>query len=137
MKENIQKLANVHNQVCESWRAKYGSKFSLSKYQFIHISRKRNINYTAGVRLRGGHLVKGISTAINLGITFQSKLRWKYLISKIKEKAIKSIVALLSITRFMWEGSYLILQKIFKAVIISQILYRTFVGHISTNEKGN
>ena len=55
VKTNNQKLARVHNQVCESWRVKHRSEFSLSKYQLIHISRKRNIDYTEGVRLRRGH----------------------------------------------------------------------------------
>lgn len=74
VKGNIKKLAQVHNQICESWRAKHGSEFCLPKYQLIHISRKRNINYIAGVRLRGGHLIKEMSTDVNLGVTFESKL---------------------------------------------------------------
>ena len=57
VKGNNQKLAKVHNQVCESWRMKHGSEFSLPKYQLIYISRKQNIDYTAGVRLREGYLV--------------------------------------------------------------------------------
>ena len=72
--ENSQKLARIHNQVSESWRVKHGSEFSFPKYQLIHISRKRNIDYIAGVRLRKYHLVQGTSTAVNLGITLQSKL---------------------------------------------------------------
>lgn len=43
VKGNTQKLAKVHNQVCEDWRVKHRSEFSLAKYQLIHISRKRNI----------------------------------------------------------------------------------------------
>ncbi len=57
IKGNNQTMAKVHNQICESWRMKHGSEFSLLKYQLIHISRKRNINYTSDVRLSGGHLV--------------------------------------------------------------------------------
>lgn len=38
VKGNNQKLAKVHNEVCESWRARHGSEFSLAKYQLIHIS---------------------------------------------------------------------------------------------------
>lgn len=88
VKRNNQKLARVHNQVCESWRVKHRSEFSLLKYQLIHISGKQNIDYTAGVRLRESYLVERTSTAVNLGITFQSKLNWKDKISKIREKAI-------------------------------------------------
>ena len=33
VKGNNQKLARVHNQVCESWRVKHGSEFSLPKYE--------------------------------------------------------------------------------------------------------
>ena len=71
---NNQKLANAHNSVCKSWRIKHGSEFSIPKYQLIHISRKRDVDYTAGVRLRGGYVVQGTTSAINLGITLQSKL---------------------------------------------------------------
>lgn len=71
---NNQKLAKVHNSVCKDWSAKHGSEFSIPKYQLIYISRKRDVNYTAGVRLRGGHVIQGTTTAVNLGITLQSKL---------------------------------------------------------------
>lgn len=51
VKGNIQKLVQVHNQICENWRVKHESEFSLPKYQLIHISQKRNIDYIAGIRL--------------------------------------------------------------------------------------
>ncbi len=86
VKSNSQKRAKIHNQVCENWRVKHGSEFGLAKYQLIHITRKRNVDYTAGVKLRGGHLVKGATTAVSLGITLQSKLSWKDHISKPKKK---------------------------------------------------
>lgn len=70
IKENNQKLAKVHNQFCESWRVKYRSKFSFPKYQLIHIGRKRNINYTVGVKLKKGHLLQEISIQVNHGIIF-------------------------------------------------------------------
>ncbi len=116
---------------------KHGSELSLPKYQLIHISRKRNINYTTGVRLGGGHLVQGASTAVNLGITFQTKLSWKSQISKIKEKAVKSIGVLLSIIWSMWGGNHLALRKIFKTVIIPQITYRASLLQTPKGEKGN
>ncbi len=118
VKSNSQKLAKVHNQVCENWRVKHGSKFGLGKYQLIHITRKRNVDYTSGVKLKGGHLVKGATTKVNLGITLQSKLSWKDHVSKINETAIKSILALSSITGSTWGGNYHSFRKIFKAVII-------------------
>lgn len=120
-----------------SWRAKDGSKFSLPKYQLIHMSQKRNIDYIAVIRLREGHLIKAMSTAINLGVSFKSKLSWKNQISIIKEKIIKSIVALTSITGSTWGGSYLALWKIFKVVIILQITYGASIWHIPTGKKGN
>ncbi len=83
VKSNSQKLAKIHNQVCENWRVKHGSEFGLAKYQLIHITRKRIVDYTAGVKLRGWHLVKGATTAVNLGITLQLKLSWKDHVSKI------------------------------------------------------
>ena len=46
---NTQRLTKVHNQTCKDQRAKHGSEFSLLKYQLIHISRKQDINYTAGI----------------------------------------------------------------------------------------
>lgn len=48
---------------------KYRQKFGLPKYQLIYISKKRIIDHIAGVKLRGGHLVQEINTAINLDIT--------------------------------------------------------------------
>ncbi len=74
VKSNSQKLAKVHNQVYKNWRVKHGSEFGLAKHQLIHITRKRNVDYTAGVKLRGRHLVKGATTAVKLGIILQPKL---------------------------------------------------------------
>ncbi len=116
---------------------KHGSEFNLPKYQLIHIIKKRNINYMADVKLRKGHLVHGASTEVNLPITLQLKLSWKDQISKIREKAVKRIEALLSIKRSAWGSNYLALRKIFKAVIIPQITYGASIWHTSTREKRN
>ena len=56
--------------------------------------------------------------AINLSITLQSKLSWKGHVSKIKSKAIKSLSAMASITRSIWDRKLLVLRRIFKALII-------------------
>lgn len=74
VKNNSQKLVRVHNQVCENWRAKHGSKFSSAHYQLIHIIRKQNIVYIVGVKLQGRFLVKKVITVVNLGITLYLKL---------------------------------------------------------------
>ena len=133
---NNQKPANVHNSTCEDWRIKHGSEFSISKYQLIHISRKRDLNYTAGVRLTRGHVVRGIVTAINLGLTLQSKLSWKDHISKIKSKAIKSLGAMSSIAGSTWGGGFLAMRRIFKSVIIPQITCGASIWHTPTSERG-
>ncbi len=114
VKSKSQKLAKVYNQVCKNWRVKHTSEFGLAKYQLIHITRKRNVDYTSGVMLRGEPIAKGTKTEVNLGITIQSKLSWKDYVSKVKEKAIKSIKALSSITESIWGGNYHSFQKIFK-----------------------
>lgn len=101
------------------------------------MSRKRDINYTAGVRLRGGHIVHGTTTAVNLGITLQSKLSWMDHVSKVKGRAIKTIGALSSIAGSTWGGSFLALRQIFKAVIIPQITYGASVWHTPSGEKGH
>ncbi len=97
VKSNNENFAKVHNRVCEGLRMKHKSELSVPKYQLIHISRKRNIDYTPGVRLRRSHLVKEASTEVNLSITFESKLRQKDQIFKIRKKTVKNIGALLSI----------------------------------------
>ncbi len=137
VKSNSQKLAMVHNQVCKNWRVKHRSEFGFAKYQLIHITRKRNVDYTSRVKLRGGHLIKGAITAVNLGITLQSKLSWKDHVSKIKEKVIKSIWALSSIIGSTWGGNYHSHRKIFKAVIIPQLAYRASIWYTPTGEKRN
>ncbi len=55
VKSNSQELAKVPNQVCKNCKVKHGSKFSLAKYQLIHTTRKRNMDYTPKVKLKGGH----------------------------------------------------------------------------------
>ncbi len=74
IKSNSQKLAKVHNQVCKNSKVKHRSEFGLAKYQLIHITRKRNVDCTLEVKLKGRHLVKGAITAVNLGITLQLRI---------------------------------------------------------------
>lgn len=64
----------MHNQVYESWKTKYGSKFSQAKYQLIHIAKEQNIDYAVGVKLQGEFLVKRVTKAVNLGIMLHSRL---------------------------------------------------------------
>lgn len=59
------------------------------------------MNYAASVRLKNDHLVQEISIVIDFGIIFQLELSQKDQISKTKEKAIKNIEALLTITKLM------------------------------------
>lgn len=87
--------------------------------------------------MRGGFLVKGATTAVNLGITLNSKLSWKDQVSKVIEKAIKNLGALSSITGSTWGGNYHSLRKIFKAVIIPQLAYGVSIWYAPTGEKGN
>ena len=100
---------------------------SASQYQLIHISRNQDVDYTAGVKLRGGHIVQGTTMAINLGITLESKLSWKDHVLKAKSKAIKSLGALSSIAGSTWGGN--LLRRIFKAIIIPQITYGASIWH--------
>lgn len=86
---------------------------------------------------RLGHVVQGTTTAMNLGITLQSKLSWKDHISKIKSKAVKSLGALSRIAGSTWGGDFLAMRKIFKAVIIPQITYGASIWHTPTCEKGH
>ncbi len=55
----------------------------------------------------------------------------------MREKAVKSIGALLNITGSTWWGNYIALRKIFKAVIIPQITYGASIWHTPKVEKGN
>ncbi len=90
-----------------------------------------------GVKLIRGHLVNGKTTAVTLGITLQSKRSWKDYVSKIKEKSIKSIGVLSSMTWSTWRGNYHSLQKIFKAVIILELAYRTSIWYTPKWKKRN
>lgn len=87
--------------------------------------------------MRGGFLVKGATTAVNLGITLNSKLSWKDHVSKAKEKAIKNLGALSSIPGSTWGGDYHSLQKIFKAVIVPQLAYGASIWYTPIGKKGN
>lgn len=78
-----------------------------------------------------------MTTAVNLGITLQSKLSWKDHVSKTKRKAIKTIKALSSIAGSTWVGNFLAVRQIFKTVIIPQIAYGASVWHTLSGEKGH
>lgn len=71
----------------------------------MHIYKKRDINFTANMRLKRGYIVHRATIIINFDIILKSKLSSKNYILKVKKRAIKIIEPLSNIIRSTWGKS--------------------------------
>lgn len=80
--------------LCMAWANCYGSKSGLLKYQFVHLSQKKNADLKTNLVLSDSHIIKTKTLGVVLGVEIDNGLRWKQHIKRIKMKAITNITAL-------------------------------------------
>lgn len=92
--EENRKLLASANDKCLNWAQTHGAVFAPSKYQLIHLLRKKSINKSATIHLGFQQTVSPKSTAKLLGIILNSQLTWKTQVEHIKNKSMRSVSAL-------------------------------------------
>lgn len=75
--ETCKILAEVHTNIWEPWSQSHASKFGLSKYQLVHLTRQTSAHTVEPVRLQSGYIIYAQDYAKYLGLWLDKKLRWK------------------------------------------------------------
>lgn len=73
-KETCKTLAEVHTNICEPWSQSHASKFGLSKYQLVHLTRQTSANTAEPVQLPYGHTICAQDYAKYLRLWLDRKL---------------------------------------------------------------
>ena len=88
--KNGKLLASAHDK-CLDWARTHGVVFAPSKYQLIHLSRKKSINKLATIDLGFQQTVSPKSTAKLLGIILDLQLTWEPQVENIRNKSMKRV----------------------------------------------
>ena len=132
--ENCRLLKLAHNR-CLSWAHTHRAIFALSKYQLIHLSRKKFINKMAALELGPHQIIIPKIISKLLGIILDSQLTWKPHIEHVKNKTMKSLAALARLGTSTWGGSFLSLRQIYLAVVLPQLSYACSVWYLPPGKK--
>lgn len=128
-------LAEVHTNICEPWSQSHASRFGLSKYQLVHLTRQTSAHTAESVQLPSGDIIHAQDYAKYLGLWLDRKLRWKKQVEEIKHKIEKSIKALASLGGSTWGISLHTIRKIYLAVVVPQMSYGCSVWYTPKGEK--
>lgn len=136
IEENCEKLKES-NRLCIDWAKKYVSKFDPSKYQLVHLSRKRNTDINWELVISGNHIIKAQKSGILLGVEIDNQLKWKNHLERIKIRASKSITALSCLAGSVWGGRLKTIRLLYQSIIIPQLTYYCSVWYPPPNELGH
>lgn len=85
--ENCLNLAKAHKG-CLEWAETHGAIFASSKYQLLHLTRQKKFCLSSQIELSSSQSIKPSATGRLLGVTLDSKLRWKNHVESAKAKAM-------------------------------------------------
>lgn len=135
-KENCEQLTEIHESVCKKWARTHGAKFSSSKYQLCHVTRKRQ-DISDAVTINGNTIVASKEAVKYLGVMLDSKLNWKAQINGNKTKALKTIGALASLAGSTWGARLIRMRQMMHAVFLRQLTHGCSVWYTPHEEKGH
>jgi ribonuclease HI len=141
--ETIEKLTAAAAE-CEKWARTHASVFAVQKFELIHFVHKRDRKRVGDLTLplqlplpNGGiHTIEPASKARYLGVILDPNLTWGAHIKHIEDRATKSIAALQAISGSTWGVSRNQLLKLYKAIVVPQMLFASLVWYIPQDYTG-
>ncbi|KAK4071132.1 hypothetical protein Purlil1_13494 [Purpureocillium lilacinum] len=107
----------------EDWASNHASVFAPDKFQLTHFTRaKSRIDTSTPLQTRWG-VIKPKPTCKYLGVTMDSKLRWRQHIDEMERKVSKTIAALSCLGNSAWGVRTKEMRTIYRGVAVPQILY--------------
>src|SRR5438105_9200009 len=117
----------------ESWSRTHGSRFDLTKYQLLHLTRNpRRHNMRRSLDLPKATT----QLACYLGIILDQVLRWWPHIQHIQGKTTATLSALKSLAGSTWGVGLTELRMLYQSIVIPQITYGCSVWYTPHAEKG-
>ena len=131
---NCKTLKGIHRKA-EEWAAKHGSKFAPALFVFVFFFCVFKANRTHALRLPHA-TIKASPSCRYLGIQMDTKLRWDHHREKVEAAATKRLSALSALASSTWGTRTINLRRVYRAMIIPQMLYGCSAWHIPGASRG-
>jgi ribonuclease HI/exonuclease III len=110
-------------QKAQRWASKHASVFAPDKFQLTHFTRAwKSIDTDAPIHTEWGE-IKPATTCKYLGLTMDSKLKWREHVETIKQKATRTVHTLNSLGSSTWGIRLQDMRKLYEAIVLPQMMY--------------
>ncbi|KAJ6439194.1 cytochrome P450 [Purpureocillium lavendulum] len=107
----------------EDWASSHASVFAPDKFQLTHFTRaKSRIDTSTPLQTRWG-VINPKPTCQYLGVTMDSKLRWRQHIDEMERKVSKTIAALSCLGNSAWGVRTKEMRTVYRGVAVPQMMY--------------
>ncbi len=118
------------------WASTHASKFAPEKFQLVHFTRARTrIDVKRPLDTAWGQ-IKPETTCKYLGVTLDSKLKWKEHIQEIHRKTTSTVNALGCLGSSTWGIRLADMRKIYRGVAVPQMMYACSLWSNPGGKKG-
>ncbi|KAH6044453.1 hypothetical protein HBI67_247390 [Parastagonospora nodorum] len=119
----------------QRWASTHASIFAPDKFQLTHFTRSlTRIDRTRPIQTEWGE-IKPETTCKYLGLTMDTKLRWKEHIEAVRQKAMKTVNALSCLGGSAWGIGLLDLRRIYEGTALPQMMYACSIWY-NANTRG-
>ena len=105
------------------WASTHASVFAPNKFQLVHFTRAhKRMDTKRTIQTQWGE-IEPKATCKYLGLTMDSKLRWKEHVEEIRRKATKTVTALSCLGSSTWGVSLVDARRIYEGTALPQMMY--------------
>jgi ribonuclease HI len=107
----------------QRWATTHASVFAPDKFQLTHFTRSRKrINVDASIQTDWGE-IKPSPTCKYLGLTLDTKLKWREQVETIRQKATRTVHMLSSLGSSTWGVRLQDMRRLYEAIALPQMMY--------------
>jgi len=107
----------------QRWATTHASVFAPDKFQLTHFTRSRKrINVDASIQTDWGE-IKPTPTCKYLGLTLDTKLKWREHVETIRQKATLTVHTLSSLGSSTWGVRLQDMRRLYEAIALPQMMY--------------
>jgi ribonuclease HI len=136
--KTTEETCNTLSRVLEKaqrWATTHASVFAPDKFQLTHFTRSlTRIDTKRPIQTEWGE-VKPKATCKYLGLTMDTKMRWKEHIEEIRQRATKTVTALSCLGGSTWGVGLIDMRKIYKGTALPQMMYASSIWY-NANTRG-
>jgi ribonuclease HI len=120
----------------QQWATTHASVFAPDKFQLTHFTRShKHINVDAPIQTDWGE-IKPSPTCKYLGLTLDTKLKWREQIETIRQKATRTVHMLSSLGSSTWGVRLQDMRRLYEAIALPQMMYACSIwSNANLNDK--